>query len=227
MILLEPTIPTAQEEHELALWTRAECYRFYVAQRRANCTYVELMNLWLRAPYCDQCIVSHPFYSGQLPDISGHFWDDDIRSQLGEDMLIQIKDELSADSSFSFCCKRCQNNLAPWERDDIYIVMYHLEEHYGIPLETPGHMEAAKKMQNQVLRLYGSVCFACGESGPGLHIDHIRPRSLGGDAAFRNLQPLCGSCGQRKGQRQPDEVDVYSDIYFGRYPSDGYEGLFW
>jgi hypothetical protein len=53
------------------------------------------------------------------------------------------------------------------------------------------------------------------------------PRFHGGDAAFRNLQPLCTRCGQKKGNTLPTEVSVYSDLYFGPYPSDAYEGLFW
>jgi 5-methylcytosine-specific restriction endonuclease McrA len=104
---------------------------------------------------------------------------------------------------------------------------YHLEEHYGIPLETPGRIRPIARIRQKIIELYDRACFGCGSSNKRLHIDHILPRSKGGDAAFRNLQPLCKDCGNMKGNDLPDEVDVYEDIYFGPYASDGYEGLFW
>jgi hypothetical protein len=41
------------------------------------------------------------------------------------------------------------------------------------------------------------------------------------------LQPLCEDCGQLKGDLMPEEIDIYSDIYFGEEPPDNFEGLFW
>jgi hypothetical protein len=38
---------------------------------------------------------------------------------------------------------------------------------------------------------------------------------------------LCKVCGDLKGDDLPEEVDVWLDFYFGPYPSDGFEGLFW
>lgn len=213
--------------HESDVWIKAECYRFYVVQRRNICTFVERMNLWLRAPYCEECILSHPLHQHDLPDITPSNWEDDIAWNLGEDTLNQVKNELDADPDFSFLCKKCQRNIAPWHGNPIHAVVYHMEEHYDIPLYTPGKRNPSEKLRNQIFELYGNVCFACGKSGPGLHIDHIFPQSHGGDAAFRNLQPLCELCGQKKGDTLPEDVDVWSNIYFLRQPSDSYEGLFW
>ena len=61
----------------------------------------------------------------------------------------------------------------------------------------------------------------------GGNVFAVSPKSKGGDAAFRNLQPLCEDCGNKKADQLPAEVTVFSDIYFGAYPSDAYEGLFW
>jgi hypothetical protein len=41
------------------------------------------------------------------------------------------------------------------------------------------------------------------------------------------LQPLCERCGNKKSDQDASEVKIYSLMYFGPYPSDGYEGLFW
>lgn len=227
IIPLTPHIPSAQEAHELDLWTRAECYRFYVSERRSTCTFLERMDLWLRAPVCEGCILSDPFHQYQLPDISSSNWKNDIAWKLGEDILASVTQELEDDPEFAFRCKRCHRDLAPWNGDAVHVVPYHLEEHYGIPLYTPGQKKPSEKVRKQILKLYGNVCFACGSVGPGVHIDHILPQSSGGDAVFRNLQPLCEACGQRKGHSLPENIDVWSNIYFGREPSDGYEGLFW
>jgi 5-methylcytosine-specific restriction endonuclease McrA len=185
------------------------------------------MDLWLRAPYCDECILSYPFRREGLPDITEHNWENDIAWKLGEDALLEVQQELGDDPDFAFCCKRCAGGLAPWNGDAVHVVRYHLEEHYGIPLYTPGQKRPPEKLRKEVFKLYGNACFACGRTGEGLHIDHILPQSAGGDAAFRNLQPLCEACGQKKGDAIPEDVDVWSNIYFTRPPSDGYEGLFW
>ena len=228
MISFTPFIPTPQHAHELDLWTMAECYRFYVAQRRAHCTPLERMDLWLRAPCCKECIVSEPFHSNQLPDITPDNWEVDILWNLGNSVLCAIQQELANEgSAFAFSCKRCGRELAPWGGDALYVVTYHLEEHYGIPLITPGRRNPSRRLRNQIIKLYDGVCFDCGKMGPGLHIDHILPRNAGGDAAFRNLQPLCEPCGRKKGDKIPEDVGVWSNMYFFHPPSDGFEGLFW
>ncbi len=108
----------------------------------------------------------------------------------------------------------------------IYIVKYHLEEYYGIPLETPGKKTVSKKLRSRIFDLYDNQCFSC-KATEDLHIDHINPVAKGGDAAFRNLQPLCRTCGFKKGDSDPNIVTVFSDMYFQPFPPDYYEGLFW
>jgi hypothetical protein len=52
--ILKPTIDPALD-HQLLLWEKEECYRFYVGNRRAYCSFLEILDLWLRAPYCEEC----------------------------------------------------------------------------------------------------------------------------------------------------------------------------
>ena len=226
MAIIIPHITTPQEQYEDQLWLREECYRFYVQQRREHCNFLELLHLWLRAPYCESCIQSQPDASYDLPEISGDNWQVDILCHLGGTLLEYIEDQRVSDADFSLICKKCGRALRPWSGDDIFIVDYHLEEHYGIPMETPAKQNPSKRVRKKILSLYHGLCFKCG-SKDDLHIDHIMPQSHGGDAAFRNLQPLCDKCGEEKGDQLPNEVTVYSTMYFEKLPADSYEGLFW
>ncbi|MCE5273085.1 HNH endonuclease [bacterium] len=154
-------------------------------------------------------------------------WELDLLIHVGGDVLSQTKDILEENPDFCFECKRCRKELRPWDQDEIYVVTYHLEEHYGIPLETPGRKYPNKKMENQILNLYDRECFNCKSHDKQLTIDHILPQCAGGDSAFRNLQPLCVECQNIKGNTHPQVKEVWSKMYFGSYPSDSYEHMFW
>ena len=227
MSLIVPYIPSAQEQYEDELCVRFECYRLYVQQRRSNCTFMEVLDLWLLAPYCVDCAISDPLEGDRYPDMTPDTWETDLLFKVGRDTVERTQRQLKEDPDFSYLCKRCGKELRPWDNDEVYVVSYHLEEHYRIPLETPGRKKPSKRLQKQVTRLYDNKCFGCDSADRSLHIDHIIPQASGGDAAFRNLQPLCGMCGNIKGNKLPKEVKVYSTIYFGPYPLDSYEGLFW
>ena len=227
MILFEPYIPMSQESYEFDLWEKEECYRFYIKERRRNCTFRQIMDLWLQAPYCSSCALSDPFMQDRPSDINGKNWRDDVSWQLGDETLRRIKKEIRENHDFALICKKCGIGLRPWKGDDVWVVTYHMEEHYKIRLEIPGHKTVSKKVRNQLFALYDRTCFGCGAINKPLHIDHILPRSKGGDCAFRNLQPLCEECGNLKRDNPPADVDVHSDLYFGPYPSDGFGGLFW
>jgi 5-methylcytosine-specific restriction endonuclease McrA len=224
-VLIEPHIWTPQEEHEFGSWTQSECYRFYVQIRRKACTFREVLDLWLRVPYCESCALSDAEYRLRIPEISSSSWEGDVAWSLGTDRLRAIRKARRADPDYALSCKRCARSLRPWSRDDVWVVSHHLEERYGIPIEAEGRT-ASEKLRRTILALYGRRCFGCGARG-GLHLDHILPRSKGGTAAFRNLQPLCEACGQAKGDDLPEEIQVFSDLYFDSPPSDAYEGLFW
>ena len=226
MFEIEPYIPTSQENYEDNLWVKEECFRYYVEVRRESCDYMQILDLWLKAPCCFDCAVDDPFWRDKPPDISPKTLIEDIGFILGDDFLEEIENILNTDDDYYFTCKKCRDELRPMD-DDIFVVNYHLEEHYGIPLEDPTRVNTSNKLRNQIFKLYDKKCFKCGDIDNDLHIDHILPRSKGGTSAFRNLQPLCEKCGNLKSDKIPEEVEIYSLMYFGDYPSDGYEGLFW
>ncbi len=144
---------------------------------------------------------------------------------MGEQALEETERQLEVDSAYALTCKDCSKRLRPWQSDDVWIVRYHVEDHYNIPLETSGK-KASKELRKTIFRLYGDQCFGCGCS-ENLKIDHVYPQSRGGTAAFRNLQALCEDCNQRKGDLEPEEIEVVDDMHFFAPPSDAYEGLFW
>jgi hypothetical protein len=226
MSLIEPTHVDPATEYNINLWITGETCRFYVEQRRQFCSFLEQLDLYFSAPICTECASSDMFPPGGFPDISYRSWKEDVAWCLGEDFLSTIKKELNEDPDFGFRCKHCYKNLQPWARDDVYIVRYHLEDHYRFPLIKQGQIEPSRVVQKQIKSLYDNRCFGCNKKRR-LNIDHINPRSNGGNAEFRNLQPLCEDCGQLKGDRIPNEIIVHDIMYFGLYPSDGYEGLFW
>ena len=226
MPIIEPPHVDPATDHNINLWITGETCRFYVEQRRRFCTFLELLDLHFSAPICEDCALSDMFPPYGPPDISNRSWREDVAWCLGEDVLSTIRKERKEDPDFGFRCKRCYKNLQPWISDDVYVVTYHLEDHYRFPLIKPGQIEPSRTVQRQIKNLYDNRCFGCNKKGQ-LHLDHINPRSNGGDAAFRNLQPLCESCGQLKGDKIPDEIGVHDTMYFGPSPSDGYEGLFW
>jgi 5-methylcytosine-specific restriction endonuclease McrA len=52
------------------------------------------------------------------------------------------------------------------------------------------------------------TCQYCGERLPKakLTIDHVTPRSRGGETRWENIVTACGPCNRRKGDRTPDEA---------------------
>ncbi|HEY7091072.1 MAG TPA: HNH endonuclease [Tepidisphaeraceae bacterium] len=226
MPILMPAVESAQEQYELGQWVKAECYRFYVQQRRLHCAPTELLDLWLLEPYCAECSSSMPFPIDYLPRIdSGEGWRVGLIANAGFNALMRVESALSADSNFGFPCRGfCRRLLRPWRDDEVYIAARHVEEHFGIPLEVDA-VQPSRALRDRIIHLYGARCFGCGTTD-GLHIDHIIPRSRGGTAAFRNVQPLCSDCGQRKANVMPTEVHVDVDKCFYEPISDAQERLF-
>lgn len=229
MVFFEPQPLSPEIEYKLSQWTLDECLRFYVKQRRKHCTFQQVMDLGLLVPCCEECVQSEPLGRGTSPDIGqpgGDLWEEDVEYLLGLEFLEEVRACLADDADYAFECKTCGRHLRPWKGDQVWILFHHLEEHYGIPVETPGKATVPERFRKLVKKLYDYKCFRCGTT-KGVDIDHIIPTSKGGTAAFRNLQPLCRPCNQLKRDSEPEEVIVRKPLYFNGSPSDSYEGLFW
>jgi 5-methylcytosine-specific restriction endonuclease McrA len=78
-----------------------------------------------------------------------------------------------------------------------------LLEYRRIPYQT-----RALSRKNILLR-DRNTCQYCGEIfAPGdMTLDHVIPRSRGGDSTWENLVACCHACNRRKGNRMLDEID--------------------
>ena len=54
----------------------------------------------------------------------------------------------------------------------------------------------------------GWRCVYCGTSTGRLTLDHVIPRSRGGDSVWENVVTSCAPCNLRKGNRLPEEVSM-------------------
>ena len=54
----------------------------------------------------------------------------------------------------------------------------------------------------------GWRCVYCGTAGSRLTLDHVIPRSRGGDSSWENVVTSCAPCNLRKGDRLPHEVHM-------------------
>jgi 5-methylcytosine-specific restriction endonuclease McrA len=54
----------------------------------------------------------------------------------------------------------------------------------------------------------GWECVYCGASGVRLTLDHVVPRSRGGDSVWENVVTSCAPCNLRKGNRLLDEASM-------------------
>jgi 5-methylcytosine-specific restriction endonuclease McrA len=80
-----------------------------------------------------------------------------------------------------------------------------LTEYIHIPFE-----RRSLSRKNILLRDH-STCQYCGRQYPPseLTLDHVLPRSRGGESAWDNLVACCKKCNHRKGNRTPDESGMH------------------
>ena len=67
-----------------------------------------------------------------------------------------------------------------------------------------------KPSRNNILWRDKNQCQYCGvvESPKEMTIDHVVPRSRGGENTWTNLVTCCKKCNQKKGNRTPEEVNM-------------------
>jgi 5-methylcytosine-specific restriction endonuclease McrA len=53
------------------------------------------------------------------------------------------------------------------------------------------------------------TCQYCGEERSSLTVDHVVPRSKGGDSTWDNIVACCAPCNRRKGDRLPRQADMH------------------
>jgi 5-methylcytosine-specific restriction endonuclease McrA len=54
----------------------------------------------------------------------------------------------------------------------------------------------------------GWRCVYCGTTGGRLTLDHVVPRSRGGESVWENVVTSCAPCNLRKGNRLPEELSM-------------------
>jgi 5-methylcytosine-specific restriction endonuclease McrA len=62
--------------------------------------------------------------------------------------------------------------------------------------------------RKNILRRDGHKCQYCGASSISLTVDHIMPKSRGGEDSWENLVSACLRCNNRKGSHTPDEAEM-------------------
>jgi 5-methylcytosine-specific restriction endonuclease McrA len=62
--------------------------------------------------------------------------------------------------------------------------------------------------RKNIIRRDGHRCQYCGASSGNLTIDHVLPRSLGGEDTWENLVTACVSCNNRKDNQSPEEANL-------------------
>ena len=62
--------------------------------------------------------------------------------------------------------------------------------------------------RKNILQRDNNSCQYCGYIGKELSIDHIIPRSRGGDDSWENVTTACLSCNVIKGNRTPEEANM-------------------
>ena len=74
----------------------------------------------------------------------------------------------------------------------------------------PRDIHRRKITRKAVLARDGWTCQYCGtERITGLTVDHVIPRSRGGESVWENIVASCAPCNRRKGNRLPREIEMH------------------
>lgn len=103
-------------------------------------------------------------------------------------------------------------HLMSWKRATILVLKnkahvvskrtIRLKSYVRIP---PGRRVAGKPTRSLILKRDHHTCQYCGYHGEKLTVDHVFPKSRGGDDSWQNLVASCIECNNCKDNRTPEE----------------------
>jgi 5-methylcytosine-specific restriction endonuclease McrA len=73
----------------------------------------------------------------------------------------------------------------------------------------PRDVHRRKITRKAVLARDAYTCQYCGRQASGLTVDHVIPRSRGGESVWENIVASCAPGNRRKGNRLPREVEMH------------------
>jgi 5-methylcytosine-specific restriction endonuclease McrA len=73
----------------------------------------------------------------------------------------------------------------------------------------PRDIHRRKITRKAVLARDAWTCQYCGSQRSGLTVDHVIPRSRGGQSVWENIVAACAPCNRRKGNRLPLEISMH------------------
>ncbi|HET6830380.1 MAG TPA: HNH endonuclease [Solirubrobacterales bacterium] len=76
-------------------------------------------------------------------------------------------------------------------------------------VRVPRDVHRRKITRKAVLARDAWTCQYCGSERSGLTVDHVIPRSRGGESVWENIVASCGPCNRRKGNRLPREIAMH------------------
>jgi 5-methylcytosine-specific restriction endonuclease McrA len=76
-------------------------------------------------------------------------------------------------------------------------------------VRVPRDVHRRKITRKAVLARDSWTCQYCGSGRPGLTVDHVIPRSRGGQSVWENIVASCASCNRKKGNRLPREARMH------------------
>ena len=72
----------------------------------------------------------------------------------------------------------------------------------------PRDVHRRKITRKAVLARDAYTCQYCGHEASGLTVDHVIPRSRGGQSVWENIVAACAPCNRKKGNRMPREASM-------------------
>jgi len=76
-------------------------------------------------------------------------------------------------------------------------------------VHVPRDVHRRKITRKAVLARDAWTCQYCGSERPGLTVDHVIPRSRGGESVWENIVASCAPCNRRKGDSLPAKAGMH------------------